>query len=462
MIDRRREAVLGAFVVAAALSGLLYNSVAHEVAAPAPPLEKRPFVQQATFCPSPVEWSGANTYVNVASASSAKVPVRLEPPPSAAAVVSPGRMLVHRSNDPGVEVVGYGASLAASATTSVRSRVSGAAAAPCSALASRQWYFPHGSTEIGIDERLVLYNPFPDEAVARITFFTPSGEKVNANLTDVGVPAGRTHEIAINEFLRPLGLASARVVAVRGRVVAWKTVAVRRRGRSGGIESSLGATRPDTTWYFPRGVFGEGRDERLFLLNPGDREAIVTITLLTDKGTVQPERLMEVRVLPRTSKAIRLASTSGAATTRTGVMVRSTGDAGVVAERTMSYATDAMTGVASEVGVTRLATQWLLGSPTMSPKFDSVAVMNPGSRAARVSITLLAARGAPKRPGVLTGVTVRAGSTRPLALEQWTKGKPIVALVSSSSPVVVERTSYSSATSDVADVMGVPVSAGMR
>jgi hypothetical protein len=459
MSDRAREAVLGAVVVAGALGGLAYGAVANPIGPPVTSAATR-FVERATFCPPSLDQAHSGSSVDVASAASSDVAVEFRGARSGHAVLHPRRILLRSSKERALDVVGYGAPLAAAATTTLRSKVGGAATTTCSLTGGRRWYFPAGTSAIGSSERLLVYNPFPQEAVVRVRFFTPSGERIASNLASVGVGIGRTIEIDVNRFVAPENVLSATVSAIRGRVVAWKAVTVRGKKHAHGLELSLGATAVERVWFLPGGAVGKGVGERLFVLNPNDKEAVVTVSLLTPRGTLQPRGLLRVRVPPRSSKSLSLSGAprrTRSKVSSAGALVSASSAPGVVAERTESYVTRRVRGFASEIGAAGAATQWSLGASTPNARADVVWIMNPGPRRARVSVSLLQASAPPRQPSALSDVRVAPGSSVRLDLGRWTRGRPMVALVSSNAPVAAERSWYAPRSADIADVMGVPL-----
>ncbi|MFN2490086.1 MAG: DUF5719 family protein [Actinomycetota bacterium] len=453
-----RELVAGALIAIAAAAGIAFDA-ASEFTAPvrSAPSPTR-FVQRASFCPPPAERSGGRARIAIAVAGEESIPVDVEP--GAAVEVSPDRLLV----SPVIErsassVTGLGAQAAASASASLEPPTQGAAAATCASAASDRWYLPAGTSALGSDERLLLFNPFLDEAVVRVVFFTPSGTSSKANLADVAVPAGRSVEVRVNEFVLREPRLGAAVLVTRGRVVAWRELLPATRKRPG-VEMTLGARATAPVWYFPEGGVGKGYDETISLLNPSDDEAVVTITLASADKVVQPPQLVELAVAPHTIRTVSLAEVASQPTEPQGVSawVTATNGVPVVAERTVRYDGKQRTGVSSEVGASEAARAWLLGPASLDPTRDAVAVLNPGSSDATLSLELIRAGGEPLMPARLRSIAVPAGLRAAVRIERWTRGRDAVAVVlSSSEPVIAERVAYSAADSDAAAVMGSPV-----
>jgi len=462
MIARSRELLLSAVLVAALGCGLAFEGLAGEVDRPGPErIPGRRFTARAVFC-SP-SLSGADTSFAVAALERAAAVVEVEPHAARRAVteLAPDRVLVHKVEErSGANVIGYGTMLGASAATQVDKPVDGEGAAECTAVASTSWYFAEGSSALDYDERLLIYNPFADEAVVQITTFGPRGDRSKANLSDVAVPSRSSVVVSLNDFILRHPFLSVAVNATRGRVVAWRALLAKPDDRADGLQFSLGATAVAQEWHFPDGAVGNGYEETLALLNPTEEEAAVEISLVTNKEILQPPKLLELAVPPQSSRSIALADfvqgrqkELGAV----GAVVRSTNGVGVVAERTVWYSTSRLEGVASTVGSPVLADRWWLGPAAVAPQTDVVVVMNPGSTDVRVTITFLRRFGAPLAPAELDGVNVPSGARIRIPVGDTTGGAPAVALIEATGPVAVERFSYSDQTSDVAALMGVPI-----
>jgi hypothetical protein len=288
----------------------------------------------------------------------------------------------------------------------------------------------------------------------RATFFTPTGERVRANLADIAVPAGENTEIALNRFIRLQPIVSVEIEAVRGRVVAWRSIVIKRRDGPTGLASSLGATSPSVTWYFAAGEVGDSAEDRITILNPSNDEAVVTVSLSTADKPIQPQSLVEVSIPPRTSKRLSLSDATKGLRAGVSAVVTSTNGVPLVAEQSLAISNR---GVSAEVGLTRAAEEWLVGPAALRPSDDSVAVMNPSSQTAHVSMTLLYEHGAPRRPAALQRIAIPAGLRREIALDRWTTGQVSYVRIRSASPIVAERVAFSGAAGDLADVAGVPL-----
>ncbi|MDQ3958529.1 MAG: DUF5719 family protein [Actinomycetota bacterium] len=467
MRPRPGEALVGAALGILLLGGLGVDLWGPKVAAgPAADTTSphRLFSARAVFCPAALEKPLGLLTLFAASSTGEDVTVGAEPGAEERTELAGDRILQHKPPGAGAsDLVGYGGPVSGSAVTSVDEPVGGVGAAACSRTASTRWFFPEGNNTLTHDERLVVYNPFPDEAVVRVTLFTPGGEKARAGLSDVAVPSESAVTVDIKDFIVEQKILGALVTTVRGRVVAWRISIAEPEEKPSGLQFTLGATSARDIWYFPEGAVGAGYHERLSILNPGVDEAMVEISLTTAGGTVPAAGLTELPVPGRSTIAVTLDESMLSRRDRASggggvsVTVRSVNSVPVVAERTVFYATEDLDGVASEIGAPTVSEEWLLAPPTTRPETDAVVVLNPGSQTAEVSLALLRTGGDPQSPDRLRGLAVEPGARMRIPVGELTRGRAVAVLVSSTAPVVAERFSYSRGAGDVASLMGVPV-----
>jgi hypothetical protein len=460
--ERLREWIVAAIVAIGIVGG-----VALDVFVPPPRASTRPsgdprFLDRSEFCPPPLAATGYRQAL-ILSPGDRRAAVGLEPRRPRPTPVPANRISVVSSDgSTGEIVVGYGAPAhAGAALGSSDARRGGAGAAVCTDETSRQWFIPGGTSAIGYDQRILLHNPFPDEAVVRVSLLTPAGQALNqAGLDDVAVPAGEYEEVTLNKFVTPRDHFGAVVSAIRGRVVAWTGLIGAARGAPHGFEFTVGAPRAALRWFFPHGVAPGDGEETIALLNPNKREVTVTLSLAGRRNAAQPRALIDLPVPPRASQTVSL--TEAAPRSLTGedggvsVTVVSTNGLPLVAERRVATA-GGDEGLSSELGATEAAQLWFLPPPALDGRDDSVSVLNPGREDARASVRLLFADKPPLAPQAIQEVEIGAGLRWRIVLDRWLSGEPAGVLVSSDVPVVAERSAYSRSAGDIADVMGTPL-----
>ncbi|HYI44040.1 MAG TPA: DUF5719 family protein [Actinomycetota bacterium] len=454
MIEQR-ERMLAIMIAGALLLGIGFDLVTGSVKAPARlPVRGDRIVEQTSYCPPPIEAARSTAQVTVASLAEERVPFSFDPQAAGKLMhlESPGSRVMKAEAT--TAVTAYGSVMPSASTVQVYDPIVGAGAARCSRFASTRWYFPEGSSALGFDEKLILYNPFPDEAVARITFFTETGDLTRARLAEgVAVPAGTTKVLNINEFVQPQPLLSAVVEMSRGRVVAWRASLVDPKEQAAGVQFSLGAPNSATTWYLPAGSVEEGVEEKINILNPSRDEAIVSVSLVTAKETLQPPKLVEVAVPAASSRRLPLSEFVGRGGHNiggAGVIVRSTNSVRFVAERTIWYDLDAVSGVSSEMGSAVAQPRWLVPPALLKPTTDTLVLLNPGPGRITVDVAILRDRAAPDVPAKFRGIVVGPGTRRRIEIS----GNAGMLFVRATGPVVAERAATSSR--DAAAVMGIP------
>ncbi|MBA2274851.1 MAG: hypothetical protein H0W21_13275 [Actinobacteria bacterium] len=446
------------------------------------------FLERSVFCPG-ARGRRVSRTLSVHTSHSQEVRVAARPWNESPAPVDGKMLWLPGADRQAVNVVGSGARVTAASVVGwpQSSRAGGRdAAAPggagasgCSPVASDRWYFPLGASSAGWDERIMILNPFPDEAVARVTFAAERGPKAG-DTHEVAVPARKSVQVEINRMTLPVLSLAATVTVRRGRVVAWKTVFLSHgpkrsphrlanlKGRlradepaTGGALFSLGATDTSAQWYFPDAGAGPGRSTTLALMNPAGEPATATVSLLGRRAIAQPPGLVDVTVPAGGSTFIPLKAPEA----RRGrvrsfsAVVASTGGVELVAERSMSYSTDELRGVASEIGATVPSRRWSLAPAATRPDADDVIVLNPGPQDAVVDLEVFRPSRRGLTPSRLQGLVVEAGSRRTIAVARGGRA-PSVVVVRSSAPVVAERRAYSPGYRDVASVMGEPLPLG--
>jgi hypothetical protein len=460
--ERFRDAYFALLLVVALAAGAAFDALGTDVAAGRPGTPAAPrFVERTQFCP-PGAGKSPVTHISALPESSRGLAVSVAPNHPDPSLVAPDHLLFGKTSEgTGADVVGYGGDVAAGVATAVTHPVRGAAAAPCTHVASTRWYFPAGSSELGADERILLYNPFPDEAVVALNFYTPTGPRSRTGLSDIAVPAGSFASVSVNDYIQVKSFLGVGAVAKRGRIVAWRELFDRRKDRPHGVQLSAGGYRASRQWYFPDGRLGTGAEETISVLNPSTTsEAVIDITLTTDEGLIQVPALMDKPVPPGSAVTFSVAKAAGARVhgglAGVSAVVSSRNGVGVLAERTVWYSAGLTNGVASELGATTTARRWYAPPATWAPTTDAISVMNPTGEAATIDISLVR-DGDPRVPNQLQDIKVPSGGRIGVPLGAYTRGRAIGVIVESSGGVVVERFSYSAREGDAAAVMGSPV-----
>lgn len=468
MSERRSELMLAAAVLVVAGLGFGAEAMTDPVAAPAPSSQPARHIERGTFCPPPVDEKGARAQAAIATVAGAGVPVDFEeartsdaasPPPPENSQVEDGAFLLHNGEGAAFNAVGYGDKPVGGAIGSWNGPVEGAGATLCSERPSDTWYFPAGSSELEFDERILLYNPFPDEAVARVTFFTPTGPRSKASLDDVAVPSRGWTEVEVNKFMNTQKVLSATVDAVRGRLIAWKVLFAKPENGPRGATFTLGAPEASPRWFFPQGFLGDGAGEVLSILNPSDEEVTVTLTTFSSDVGIGPAKANEIQLEPETSQNIPLDDLKfvlreGVDLAHVSVVVTSNNGVPIVVERTLTVS-EGSTGRTQEIGLTQAGTTWMLPPLAKNTGDDELVFLNAGRRTAHIDAKLMTLEGT-ERPKTLRDMEVRRAARLEKSLTDLSVDEPFYVLVTSDNPITVERRAVVG--DDLADVMGREIS----
>lgn len=459
MSERRKEMTLAAAIVVTVAVGLAWGALSTGVTRSEETVEAGLFTERSLFCPGLPDGVLASPRILVGALGSEEVRVELEPRDEVPRdVLGEAGLFVENGGMAASNIVGYGGAVGAGISQRFSRPRAGESAAPCSQRASRDWYLPLGSSARGANELIYLYNPFPDEAVVRITFFDEDGAISKARLADVAVPAGETTTVRVNKFILQQKTLAAQVSALRGRVVTWKTL-FSDTDLTSGVATSLGATRPMPFWYFPVGAVGPGIEEQISLLNPSDEEAIVSISLIADENIQQPPELLEMTLPRQSARDISIARhIPDGVEGSVSAIVQSINEVDIVAERGVWYGEGAFTGVTAELGAPVPAAAWWLPPAVADPDRDSVVVLNASENPVKVDLEFQGPDGPVTAEGV-GSVNLEPGGRARIALTGLQDGANTIAILRADGLVVAERLGYSSESGDVAAVMGLPIHA---
>lgn len=459
MNESRRELALAVVAVALVAAGILIDVYTNAVR-PSPTMTTADrIVQRAAYCPPSAKGATELRLAAVAEEPDRDGDAAIRPMAEDPFELEPGRSVVRSVKGGRAQhVVRTGSTMVAGAATGFgKGRVTGLGGARCARSAAPRWYFAAGSSVLSADDRLLIHNPFPEDAVVGVVFVTPDGEISPANASDLPIPAGDSLRLRVNDFVTAERLLSAIVTADRGRVVAWRVMLEQPDALPEGVVATLGAKGPAATWYFPAGHVQPGVREVISVLNPSAREALVTVSLATRGGAVQPRGLAEVRIPPRTSMALSLPENVGPKQAEVGgasAIVAARNNVTIVAERTVYYSTSTLQGIESEVGARTTSTGWALPPPAVGG-IDRLLLLNPGADPASISVTLYRPDGDPLSPTQLQDVELRPGLRREISLDDIEGAGEMIAVIRSTQPVVAERAAMSARLSDVASVMGI-------
>jgi hypothetical protein len=333
---------------------------------------------------------------------------------------------------------------------------------PCASATAPVWHLASGATTRDAREVLVLFNPFPTDAIVDITFDTDAGSREPVRFQGFPVAAGTVVGVDVGDDVAREPQVSATLRTRAGRVVAERLQEFDGSLGPEGLAVALGVPEAATAWAFPDGAVDDSRTERIVVYNPGGERAEVEVRVLPASDepapAPQPFRLSirggtfavvdygaEDRVVPGVEHA---------------TVVRSTNGVPVVAERFTTLAgepggtdddpdddTDdeevdgdgedkAGGDVAVGPGAVAAATRWAFPSSAQGQDAGvRFVVLNPDPETS-VRVTLLAAANGRETPVDGMRDTAVAPGGR-LALDGDAVGPSWV--VEAGAPVVVER-----------------------
>jgi hypothetical protein len=310
---------------------------------------------------------------------------------------------------------------------------------PCASSGSGQWYFADASTARDASLVLSLFNPFPEDAIADMSFSSEQGRASPGDSQGVVVPARSLVALDVGEQVRRRESLATAVAVRTGRLVAAQTLGRTAPGRAG-VSVTLGAPSLAPVWYFPDGLATNGVTERMSLYNPGSREAEVALEVNLDEGVAEP---FEIRVPPGDRVTVtfndepRVPKGVGHSTT-----VRSLNGVPVAATRTVEAATSSRSGRADTVGARRASKRWLFPAGGTTATVDEVvSVQNTGTQPASVSLAGLVGGQAVPLPQ-FQGVTIEPGRRQAFRIGEALRRAPLPVVVNSTSEVVAERGIY--------------------
>jgi hypothetical protein len=347
----------------------------------------------------------------------------------------------------------------------------------CASTPSRHWYFASGTTVVGAQLIMALYNPFGQDAVADMSFATSNGPSSPSAFQGLLVPARSMVTVAVDQHVISDPTIGTTVNARVGQIVVGKLQLDTIAGESG-VSILTAAQAPTDQWWFAGGMNQPGMIERFHLYDPTDRPAKVRVALSLAEGQVTP---FELDVQPH-GQAVLV--TNGQARVPLGdahaATVSSSG-APIVVERTVAAAASpggparagagssgphaasaalppSPSGLGDVMGSPVAARRWVVAAPrTPQPPIDEVTLYNPGDHQAVASIGVLSHGQLVSIAGA-SGVSVAPHQRTLVVISSDLVGiQALELMVSASSPIVVEREVDQAATHTFNLTLAVPI-----
>jgi hypothetical protein len=335
---------------------------------------------------------------------------------------------------------------------------------PCSSTSSDVWHFAWGDTSRDARSLIVLFNPFPGDAVVDFRFATIDGTRLPQRLTGVVVPGQSVIVTDIGAEITRRDQVSTTLVARSGRVIAERLQTfddteemLEGSDSRRALTVDLGSPVPLETWVHPSARFTEGLIERIVVYNPGTATAEVDVEVLMadpSRGAIEPFELSvrpgsyESITLSDEARVIELLDDGGFDAT---LIVRSLNDVGVVAERvTLVPTTAEAPGMSASAGTPLVGRSLVVVDPRPSGADAAVlTVMNLDSAALVTGSVTVLSRGVERPLGGYESFEIGPGGRVAIDLVDQISGSGTsVLVVESSGPVAVTVVARSSGPSD--------------
>jgi hypothetical protein len=393
------------------------------------------------FCPGGPTTDGRSTSVTIFNSTNdprevtvsavndggnrASTPVTL--PPRNRAVVNLADLAPGAQTSATVAV--YGGGVAVDQTVVGRTGVS---TTPCADRASSTWYLADGTTTADASLTLVLYNPFPDDAVVDVSFTTVERTLEPPGLQGAVIPGQSVRLVDLGQQAQREEVVSTAVRGRGSRLVVGRIQSADNPTRHG-FTAGLAAADAQQTWWFPDGDKGEGAGERLVVFNPGDLDASVELSFLPANGGVAAQS--NVVVAPSTFSVVDVNGLAEVPPGPHSVLVNVVGEqTPVVVERVLTRPLDDTATTTVLLGSQITVPEWYVVEPSVSPG-GVLVVMNSAGLPTTAAIKAVGPAGAVAVPG-LEAVPVPASGSVTITLPDTVGPFPV--MVEGAQPVVVE------------------------
>lgn len=241
------------------------------------------------------------------------------------------------------------------------------------------FYLAEGYTGEHFQEYLTLANPNPWIAAVQVTYILPQGEKPPVDYT---IPANSRSTIDVNhELIERWGYSGDVSVKLESEslFLAERPMYFDYQGAWTGGHDVAGAASPATHWYFAEGYTGQGFEQYVCVLNPGETAANLTFNFQTQE---MGEIVREGFSVPAKSRAtFHVNEVLGTGYQNSLELIS---DQPVVAERPMYFDHAGTnnwhwTGGHCVMGATSLSKQFLFAEGTTRGGFEEwLTLQNPG------------------------------------------------------------------------------------
>ncbi|MBK5093408.1 MAG: SpoIID/LytB domain-containing protein [Actinobacteria bacterium] len=246
-----------------------------------------------------------------------------------------------------------------------------------------KWYFAEGYTGGAFDTYILVENPEMDTANVRFTFMVPGGGTVERTAT--AAPCSRM-TVHVDEIP---GLentdVSTMVESTNGvGIVADRSMYFNYMGCDDG-NSEAGVAATATAWYLAEGYTGGRFDTYVLVQNPGSETASVEATFMREDGA---NIVKTYELAPHSRYTIPADRVEGLDNAGFSTRVASLNGVGIIAERSMYFDYNGISGGHDGRGVTEPSSDWYFAEGYTGGRFDTwLLIMNPDPQPADVRVT---------------------------------------------------------------------------
>ncbi len=294
---------------------------------------------------------------------------------------------------------------------------------------NKVWYLPEGSSDWGFECWLLIQNPNAGAASCTVTYMIEGASPVTVQKY---VPANSRASFNMADDIGPRDAS----IKVEADVPVIPERAMYRNNRREGHDS-IGTTTPSTDFYLAEGTTDWGFTTYVLIQNPGEQQAQVDVTYMTQKGPVQQAPFS---MPPRSRKTIKVND----ALPGRDLSTRVHANVPIIAERAMYW--DNGTGEAchDSIGMSSAhAAFYLPDGQSSSERETWTLVQNPNDIDVQVEVTYMTPTGAGNRTFTdIVGANSR--KTFNMAEHSGLNGRAAVMVKSKTAGkrIIVERSMY--------------------
>ncbi len=371
----------------------------------------------------------------------------------------PGQREVFPTNEIGptmIEVDGGGVLVEHQVTSEIGTDIR-----PCTTTSSDRWEFPGGETLQGTSQSIVIFNPFPEDAVARLEFAADIGRRTPLAFESVVIPGQSFRAFDVSSEVAQAETASATITVNAGRVIAERVIIRSKRDAGSGLTSSAGAPRAAIVNYLPVAQSKPERVTGVVLYNPNEERATVDVEVHIAELTLPP---FEISIPALDRQVLDLSGAERMAELAEGelsysVVVRSANGVPVASELTYVATTSeqapVVEGMATMVGSSVASRRWLVDAPIESDRSaadSDLVLFNPSFQSiAVVSVTVIDNDGNQRTED---SIELRKGGRRTISFEALNIDASSTIVLESVGPIIAARQTTS--LSSISMAMGVP------